>query len=544
MRRFCLFLFVLLTASFLFVGCRQRSVQAGQGTYQRDTNINPPGTFPLFKNTVTLLIGVEQSATVENFDTNYQVRQIQEKGNLKINFETYPAGQLMQQLELKVVAGGDDLPDVLWSSGAMSIPRLTKFAEAGMIVPLNAYYENSAYYIPRMQEQFSVDIVKNLTSYDGNIYGLPGITAALNNDYSGNWIMVLEPWLLALNIRMPRTIAEFEAMLIAFRDRDPNGNGLKDEIPLLAERGTAPTNMLRALMNPFIFSQPDFWMLTDGKIDVSYNKPGFREGLRYIKGLYDQGLISPLSFTQDGTQMNSMINPLPSTVGAFARISASNLGANDQRRVDYIIQQPLEGPAGTQSYYAPTLPVTKMIITKNCKTPEAAFVMGDFMCSEDQSVLNRYGIEGVDWKRAASTDVSAYAPLGYGPLLIPITQWGTLQNNYLAQNGPHLTHEKWSNGAVPFGIDVHMSLGRSIKPVVDAASKNSIYGIIRNEREQAVMDEFQSTIIGYVQESFARFVTGDLSIDRDWDNYVAQFNRMGLAEVLSTTQSAWDRMNK
>ncbi|MCL2480002.1 MAG: hypothetical protein FWF22_10890, partial [Treponema sp.] len=139
---------------------------------------------------------------------------------------------------------------------------------------------------------------------------------------------------------------------------------------------------------------------------------------------------------------------------------------------------------------------------------------------------------------------SAYAPLGYAPLLIPITQWGTLQNNYLAQNGPHLTHEKWSNGAVPFGFDVHISLGRSIKPVVDAANKNPITGIIYNEAEQAVIDEFQATMLSYVTESYARFVTGVLSIDRDWDNYVAQFPKMGLNEVITATQSAWDRMNK
>ena len=65
-----------------------------------------------------------------------------------------------------------------------------------------------------------------------------------------------------------------------------------------------------------------------------------------------------------------------------------------------------------------------------------------------------------------------------------------------------------------------------------------------NEQEQDVMNEFHSTILSYVRESFARFATGDLNLDRDWDSYIAEFDKMGLKEVIAATQSAYDRMNK
>ena len=531
-------------AAFVFASGVQNTARPvqGAGVYQRDPNLNAPGVFPLNKTTVPLRIGVETSNLVENFDTNYQVRMLQEKGNYKFTFEIYPAGQLMQQVELMVMAGGADLPDVLWSTFNPS--RLVKFGQAGMILPLNTYYQNTAHFIPEMQKQFSIDIVKYITGYDGNVYGFPGMVVAMNNEYSGNWVLIYEPWLKTLGLEMAGTIQEFENVLKAFKERDPNGNGRADEIPLIGERNTSVENMLRFLMNPFIYAQPDLWMQNNGIIDVSFNKPAFRDGLRYAKSLMDQGLISPLSFTQDTAQMTAMITPDPTIIGAYARISPSNLGGTDRKRLEYTIQKPLEGPGGRHAFYNPELPWIKMIITKNCKYPESAFVLGDYMCSEEQSVMNRFGIKGIDWRDPAPGEESAYKSVGGVPLMAPITMFGVLQNNYLGQVGPFLVHEKWSNGTVPSGFDVHVTLGRSIKPYVDLADRNPVRGMIYNEQEQAVMDEFHATIMSYVKESYARFVTGDLSIDRDWDNYVAQFNRMGLRDVITATQSAWNRMNR
>jgi len=34
---------------------------------------------------------------------------------------------------------------------------------------------------------------------------------------------------------------------------------------------------------------------------------------------------------------------------------------------------------------------------------------------------------------------------------------------------------------------------------------------------------------------------GQKSVDRDWDSYVAELNRMGLAKYLEITQSGYDR---
>jgi putative aldouronate transport system substrate-binding protein len=545
MRKVVLVLLSLLTVCLpLFAGGRQTGGAAASGApgvYRRDPNLNAPGTFPIVKEKVAFKIGTSQSASVEDWETNWMTRQIERNGNFDLSFELYAAGEMTQKVELQVMAGGTDLPDILWYGPGLG--RAAKYGQAGMIVPVNQYYENTAHYYNIAKEEFNIDLLKYVTSPDGNIWGMFNILGAVNNEYSANWLMIYEPWLTKLGLRMPDTTEDLVNVLRAFRDRDPNGNGQRDEIPLLAYKDTVTSNMLNALMNPFIYSGSNFWTWENGRIDVAFNKPGWREGLRYVKRLIDEGLISPLSFTQDHAQMTALITADPPAVGAFARISASNLPMTDPKRQEYVIQQPLTGPAGKQAAWYPTLPGISMLITKNCRNPEAAFALGDYMYSEEMSVGTRWGEKGVDWVDPAPGEISCFDSIGFPATLKAISPWGVLQNQWYAQTGPFMTPEKWANGLVPTPADHTVPLGRTIEPVIKAAQPNPIVGLVYDDQEQEVMDEFHSTILDYVKESYARFVTGDLSIDRDWDSYVAEFNRMGLRDVIRVTQSAWDRMN-
>ncbi|MDR1301503.1 MAG: extracellular solute-binding protein [Treponema sp.] len=513
--------------------------------YQRDPNLNPSGTFPINKNTVSLRIGVEQNAMVEDFETNWMTRQVEEKGNYNLSFELYPTGEMNQKLELMVMAGGTDLPDVL-IGGGFNLASITKYGQAGMLVPLNDYYKNSAYWINESINDLNYDPIKYITSYDGNIYGMFATGLSVNNEYSPARIMIYEPWLQKLGLAMPQSTGEFLAVLRAFRDRDPNGNGLKDEIPLMGNRDNMGTNYLYAMMMPFIYTQQNFWMINNGKIDVPFNKPGWREGLRYTKQLVDEGLLSPLSFTQDNVQLFAVVSPDPPKVGSFVGISGSRLGANDIKRSQYVILPPLEGPVGRQALWTPQLPSIRMLITKNCKTPESAFMMGDFLGREDMSVAQYYGEKDVDWLPPGPNEKGYWDDYGYKAQARPILKWGTLQNKHWAGNGPQIRGMKWAGAdiATDDPYDMVAPLGRTIGPAIQFANRNPIVGLIYNEQEQEIMNDLYTTITTYVQESFARFATGDLNIDRDWDSYVAEFDKMSLQDVIKATQSAWDRMNK
>ena len=74
-----------------------------------------------------------------------------------------------------------------------------------------------------------------------------------------------------------------------------------------------------------------------------------------------------------------------------------------------------------------------------------------------------------------------------------------------------------------------------------ANTENGVWGLIFTDEEQKIVDEYQNVLNDYVMESVGRFVTRDLSLEDDWDNYVASIDAMGLEEYLGAIQSAFDR---
>ncbi len=57
-------------------------------------------------------------------------------------------------------------------------------------------------------------------------------------------------------------------------------------------------------MNSFIYDHGDKKLyLENGKVTVPYNKPEWKEGLKYLRKLYAEGLIDPQALTQDNNQL-------------------------------------------------------------------------------------------------------------------------------------------------------------------------------------------------------------------------------------------------
>ncbi|HML47706.1 MAG TPA: hypothetical protein PKE04_13255, partial [Clostridia bacterium] len=94
----------------------------------------------------------------------------------KLEFVELPGVQadLTQKVELMIMAGGNDLPDIIMN-GLGGLANLVKYGQMGMILPTNAYYENLAYFTPQTcaDSQMSYeDLLRYVTCYDGNIYGM------------------------------------------------------------------------------------------------------------------------------------------------------------------------------------------------------------------------------------------------------------------------------------------------------------------------------------------------------------------------------------
>ena len=53
-------------------------------------------------------------------------------------------------------------------------------------------------------------------------------------------------------------------------------------------------------MNAFLYNPGDPWLaVNDGKVEANYVKDEWREGLKYLRGLYADGLLNKDIFTAD-----------------------------------------------------------------------------------------------------------------------------------------------------------------------------------------------------------------------------------------------------
>lgn len=515
--------------------------------------LSEPGTIPLSNETIHLKIGIPTSSVVEDWKTNAQTLKLEKDLNVELEFEEMPSdrNEFNQKIELMMIAGGDELPDVIMATGStFNMADLVKWGEMGMIVPTTEYYKSGkAVFTEATLASDNRDlesILPYVTCYDGEVYGVFGYNESPHNPYSGCFMFVYEPFLEALDMEKPVTTDDFVEMLRAFRDKDPNGNGTADEIPLMAYNSTVKSNLMRYLMNPFIYTQENFVRYNEetGKIEFVANQEAWKEGTKWVKSLVDEGLISPLSFTQNKNAMTAIMNGEPEVVGCVANISTSNLGGTDIRRSKYSLLDPLVGPEGLcQTAKVPTAIWLPMVITKNCENPEAAFRFGDYMCEEMMSVWNRYGEKDVDWTVPEAGTKGVYESLGYPAAISVISPWGVLQNKWWALTGPFVITTKWScQAAVNTDYNAAYAIARSMKKYTEVANPHPITSLVYNEAEQEIVKECQTVINDYVINSWSEFVTGVKDIENDWDTYVSFFEKMNLTDYLAAMQSSYDRM--
>lgn len=102
---------------------------------------------------------------------------------------------------------------------------------------------------------------------------------------------------------MPSTLEELTETLRAFRNRDPNGNGLRNEVPLectLDDNNTGIYNLFSFFGLPmnaeFVRINPE------GRVSVCPTEESFREGLEWLHQLYQEELLG-VDFISQGSNI-------------------------------------------------------------------------------------------------------------------------------------------------------------------------------------------------------------------------------------------------
>ena len=306
------------------------------------------------------------------------------------------------------------------------------------------------------------------------------------------------------------------------------------------------------LMNAVIYDDGETrWNIKDGKLDVPYNKEGWREGLRYLNRLCEEGLFDPLSFTQDQASYKAIATAGDrNSIGVVVMAGMGQIFAASMadRKSEYVPLDPLSGPSGIcWAARYPVVPNPGTVITKDCANPEVVMRMADFMMSEESSVFSRFGKPETDWTKPASGDVALGAKWGATPAIKPILVWGgTAHSSHWNDVGPHILLQKYTDGQAWNGnpTDAEYMIAQCVPGLLHKEPAEVATLILYDKEQTAQIADIQTTLTSYVKETLARFATGDMDLEKDWDGYLKELDRIGLAKYIEVSQSAYDKMMK
>lgn len=142
-------------------------------------------------------------------------------------------------------------------------------------------------------EMMGEDLLKTQMTVKGEVYPIPRLnyTGVLNDIYG-----IRNDWLEAVGItELPTTLDEFEAMIAAFTNDDPDGNGQNDTYGISSI--TYGASNIPALFD--VCYNYAFWVDDEGKVELVNTKEGYREFLRKMNEWYVAGYIDPEFVTDE-----------------------------------------------------------------------------------------------------------------------------------------------------------------------------------------------------------------------------------------------------
>lgn len=488
------------------------------------------------KPTLDIFVGTE-TYTPEDINTMQLYQKAEAATGVHINWITVP--QSSYKDKLGTILATDDLPEIIF--GSVSAAQLVQYGESGSFIPMEDLIT------PELMPNLCAILEKRpelltfVTAPDGHVYGLPRATEGLWNQVRRIYNFNTQ-WLANLNMAEPTNLKEFKEMLIAFRDKDPNGNSAKDEVPLTFAGGKFNVGAFEYIFAAYGLAVDESLLdVENGKVFCQAQDERFAQGIRYIADLYAEGLIDPDAFVMDNSQWKAKVNAVPVVVGVSPNWDYNDNISNPEILAQYGIMKPLHGDDGSDPViYSPAMYGLSRgygVITKECKNPELAAKWLDYWFDAINSIEASEGCIGERQYYDANGTILTGNP--------DTTVVGELMPRAAVCLNPYtcraMLKEYYQNKvvAIPSTFPKVDFITEYVLPFADPEPFNiRLYYTLE---ESEVISMLETDIVNQINSKCAEWIMKG-TIDSEWDEFQNTLKKMKIDEYLSAQQTAYDRM--
>ncbi|MFD0714171.1 extracellular solute-binding protein [Paenibacillus sp. GCM10027626] len=543
-------LMLLLAACVSIAGCSGSNGDAsGNGNNSKNANTGDQGkkqeeeaALPMINGkydppvTITTVKKIATPTTFKNGETaddNVHYKWAEEKLGIKIeNLWSVVNTSDAYNTKLKLMLSSNEkLPDVVFAAGevAQMLIDSGKFREVG---PLFDQYASESW----KQAMNEAPTAWYEFTRDGKRYGIPNLDYDYNNDPV---LWVRKDWMEKLGLPEPVTIDDYEKMLDAFKNNDPDGNGKADTYGTAVGLKDSYGNMFSL---SWVFgaygSLPEMWLeQADGKLGYGSVQPQIKEGLAKLKdwvqkgyipmeaGIWDQGKAG--SFMSAG-KAGSFTGPFWSEAWPMGDMNVNNPQA------ELTTFKLPTGPDGKTMHYGSHPYTGALLINKDMEHPEIFFTYANYLFDhvvnpEAGSEYEHGWAEGYDWAKVdgevtydlnkvpgGGVRVFFYSLLDGGPR-IPSLNVSALVK--VAANGKAETpYEKIWSGFVP---PIELESATDVWNQRDTRFKNAYTGG-STETMKLKWDYLRKLEL----KTFSDIIFGDKPVD-SFDDFVTEWKSQG-----------------
>lgn len=423
-------------------------------------------------------------------------------------------------LQQRISSG--EWPDVM----ILSSTYYSSYAAEGVLWDMTEAWDNSA---TKNSANFSGDTVMEGLKLDGKLYGFAPTRG------NGCLTYIKQTWLDAVGMEAPTNYEEYIAVLDAFVNNDPDGNGEKDTYALSAAGFVGPEHpYVNYLPEFYQDAYPSFLQGEDGVWYDGFTEASMQAAFERLNNAYDKGYLDPTTLT-NGTKdvRNKFYDDSLGVFTYWAGTWGTNLKTNLEKNNlpgDLVAMAPI----AEVGQYFDRVPVV-WAISSTCANPQGVFnaFIDTMLDGGDMQMLWTYGVEDIHWTTKAGTILEKEYTDGQFHMLESLEIEGTAYTkNHI---DPMLSLSSFAEGYYDPKED-------SVKPEAKLSSEvfnaNSKLALIVPSTEE--MGMYNGDLTTLKNELIAKVTMGEMT----YDEAMAKFNSDGGADWSKQIVDSLNALNK